>query len=447
MKCRLYPNKECSQRIDNAIYGVQVYHNCTLYKAFNENEGLISKQYKPKKELKPKQKPDESNQDYQARLFAYEQKQKYKEGDTIHFLDTKKVFSSAYKTQLMEEHPIINAAPAGAITSNVGLTSDIKKSLGNIPIEFQKPNYYSKNNPRRSYTYQECFSKISTGDNNNVFYINLAKIGNVKVRGWNKRIRFDPEGKLNFLDYVKKNGKERISVTVSKDNVGDYWICFMLHGVFLPFNATSNNEIGIDVGIKDIVITSDGKKYQNLKFKKTNQKHIKRLNRMLSRRWGWANEKFRAEYKKNKDTKVSKSYERTAKSLSELHNKISKQREIYNHRITKEIIENNSFIGTETLNVSGMFRNRCLSNALSDAAMGTVLSMLNYKANWYGRKIVAIDQWTPSSKRCSCCGYVLPRLELSTREWNCPMCNTYHDRDINASKNILHYAKSKEQQT
>lgn len=446
MKCRLYPNKECAQRIDNAIYAVQSYHNCLLYDIFNGNIESTPKPYTPKKESKPKQKTNESDNEYKERLYAYEQKQKYKEGDIIHFPNLKKAFSADYKSKLAEEHPIINAAPSGAITTNIGLVSDIKKSLGKNPIEFQEPHYYSKKKVRKSYTYTETFSKISMGDNENVFYINLAKIGVVKVRGWNKKIRFDPEGVINFLHFVEDNKKEKVGVKISKDNLNNYWICFILHNVFLPFNAVSDNEIGIDVGIKDLIITSDGKKFENKKFKEAEKKHMRRINRMLSRRWGWANEEFRSEYKKNKDITVSKSYMRAAKSLSKLHNKIAKQRELYNHRITKEIIENNSFIGTETLNVSGMFRNRHLANALSDAAMGTVLSMLNYKAGFYDRKIVAIDQWTPSSKRCSCCGYVLPKLSLTTREWTCPMCHTFHDRDINAAENVFYYAKDKEQQ-
>lgn len=145
-------------------------------------------------------------------------------------------------------------------------------------------------------------------------------------------------------------------------------------------------------------------------------------------------------YKHNAELTPSKTYERTVLKLSKLHRKISWKRDLYNNQITKEIVENNKFIGVETLNVSGMFRNKHLSNALSDASMSSILLMLQYKADWYGRIIQPINQWSPSSKRCSHCGYVLPKLSLSVRNWQCPECGTHHDRDINAANNIKYYA-------
>ena len=160
----------------------------------------------------------------------------------------------------------------------------------------------------------------------------------------------------------------------------------------------------------------------------------------MSRRQGSSNEEFRDGYKQNKDMIVSKTYQRTQLKLSKLHRKIARKRENYNHNITTKIINTYSFIGIETLNVTGMFRNRHLSNALSDAAMGEILSMLKYKAEWYDRIIQPISQWSPSSKRCSCCGYIRPKLGLHIREWQCPKCGTIHDRDVNAAINILYYA-------
>lgn len=127
MKCRLYPNKECAKKIDKAIYAVQSFHNCLLYDIFNGNIDSTPKPYKPKKEIIPEQKDGESDLDYQKRVYAYEQKQRYKAGDIIHFPDFKKAFSAKYKNQLIKEHPIISEAPQAAITTNVGLVSDIKK--------------------------------------------------------------------------------------------------------------------------------------------------------------------------------------------------------------------------------------------------------------------------------------------------------------------------------
>lgn len=163
----------------------------------------------------------------------------------------------------------------------------------------------------------------------------------------------------------------------------------------------------------------------------------------MSRRNGFANEEFRKEYKKDKTLKVSKGYDEIRLAYAKLEREICRKRNDYYNNITSEIIGSNSFIGIETLNVTGMFRNRHLSYALSDAAMGTILEMIKYKADWYGRECVAIGRWTPSSKKCNQCGYIYKELKLSERAWKCPICGTNHDRDINASINIYNYAKEK----
>ena len=448
MKCRLYPNKKVAEGFDKAIQAIHCYHNCLLYDIFNGNIESTAKPYKPKKESKPEKKKDESDFDYQQRLYSYEQKQKYKDGDTIHFPNLNYAFSAEYKNKLIEEHPIIANAPASAITTKIGLMSDIKKSLGKLPIEFQKPKYYSKKKPRQSFSYQDVLGKLVETDNKNVLFIKLPeKFGGThsnpvkcKIRGWNQKIRFDGYGKINFIDYFKSNPNKRITIKIEKDNCGDYWIVFSLTNVYKPMANPQNTFGGIDVGIKDIAILSDNTKFENRRFKDEEKQHIKFLNRRLSRRQGWSNEEFRDGYKQNKDMIVSKTYQRTQLKLSKLHRKIACKRKNYNHNITTKIINTYSFIGIETLNVTGMFRNRHLSNALSDAAMGEILSMLKYKAEWYDRIIQPISQWSPSSKRCSCCGYIRPKLDLHIREWQCSKCGTIHDRDVNAAINILYYA-------
>ena len=162
--------------------------------------------------------------------------------------------------------------------------------------------------------------------------------------------------------------------------------------------------------------------------------------RKLSRRFGWANEKFREARKKNPDLQPSKSYEKTRILHAKIERKIARQRDNWNNHITYNIIKDHDAIGVESLNVKGMFRNRHLSYALSDAAMGDILQKLKYKSDWHGKEILAIDKWTPSSKRCSHCGCIKNDLKLSDREWTCRSCRKHHDRDINAAKNILYYA-------
>lgn len=458
MKCRLYPNKEEAKRIDDAIMGVQCYHNCALWDMFTNLSNTKPELYKPKKDKKPpKRKKGETDREYTERCEQYELKSKYKPGDIVHFPNWKLLMSAAYKNMLIEDHPIIACAPPESITTNVGLKVDMAKSLGSNPIEFQRPKYYSKSKPRRSYTYPETLSKIHfTGgkdgktkkdnteellENDNVFYIKLNRIGTVKVRGWNKKIRFNEEHTIDFRNYAENNRKKRVTVTVSKDNCGDYWIIFKLSDVYKPINENyEKGEVGVDVGVKDIAILSNGKKYENKQFKKKNKKKLKALNRRMSRRMGYSNIKFRDERKKNPDLKQSKRYLDVKLAHAKLERKIARQRNHYNNEITTEIVANNNLIGVESLRIRNMFRNRHLAYALSDVAMGSVLEMIKYKSEWYGRECKEINQWTPSSKECSSCGYKNENLTLAVREWTCPECGEHHDRDVNAAKNILKYA-------
>lgn len=447
MKCQLYPNKSGKEMIDRIINGVYKFYNNAVYDMVNNYTCTIEKNV---------------------------------DGKLYHYVDFNAICKAEYINTIKNKHKDSMLVPGGALSTKNGLfQTDFKRALSHkteivttksgkkekkhtkkartdskgryLPysLEIAEPVYYNKKNPRNSYTYQLCLRRnIITSDNLNVFYIKLSSARNknnevhctIPVRGWNKKIRFGEKQSMNFLEMVLKSDKYH-TVTISKDSCGKYWICFKLKNVYKPIRMINNKEGGIDVGIKDLVITSEGEKYENPKFKKQEKRHIRRLSRKLSRRKGWKNQQFKNEYQKDKNIRPSKSYLHTKEKLAKLHKKISNCRENYNHYITTNIIKNYSFIGVETLNVSGMFRNRRLSNALSDAAMGMILVMLKYKADWYGRTIIAIDRWTPSSKRCSSCGYIRPTLTLNVREWTCPKCKTFHDRDVNAAKNIYHFAK------
>ena len=189
----------------------------------------------------------------------------------------------------------------------------------------------------------------------------------------------------------------------------------------------------------------------------------------MSRRWGPSNEEYRAEKKKNEALRKallnsgeqkamdgvaepiapSKGYLRAKERHARLNRKIARKREVWNHQISRKIVEGNGLIAVETLNVSGMVRNKHLSYALTDAAFGSLLTEIKYKSAWHGRDVREIGKWTPSSKRCSHCGYIYNSADqyqlrpwaLSIRSWNCPICGEKHDRDINAAKNILFFAK------
>lgn len=447
MKCRLYPTKTQQQAIDDALTAIRVFHNCLVYDMWNNGRNLTEKEKKMK---------DSS-----------------KTTELVHFPDLKSALSASYKKELIEQHPIINSCPQAALTTNVGLKADLKKEFGKLPIEYMKPVYYNELHQRTSYTYQEPLSKILPGEltdgkQPNVFRVNLASIGPVKVRGWNKKLRFGDEN-TDFLNWAVQNPKTMITVIVSRDTVGDYYVVFKVKECLKPFAEHTGQKVGIDVGIKDLVICSDGAKYENRKFKKQEKRHQKLLNRKLSRRWGPSNEEYSAARKKRrseykayaanpekyagqeppKPIQPSKGYLKAKKQHARLNREIGRRRDLWNHEISRRLVEENSYIAVETLNITGMVRNKHLSYALTDAAFGTLLADIQYKAQWHGRIVQEIGKWTPSSKRCSECGYLysakdqyhLRPWSLSIRSWTCPECGRKHDRDINAAKNILFYAE------
>lgn len=422
MKCRLYVNKTQKELIDKALAGIRVFYNCTLWEMFNNKECTTEKT------KKSKDGPET--------------------GEVVHFPNLKKAQTADWKNRLAKEHPIIESVPSGAILGNNGCVhADMAKSLGKLPIEYQKPIFYSARHPRTSYTYQEACGKIEASDNQNVLYITLNKIGRCKIRGWNQKIRFDEAGTVNFSEYCKQDKKKKLTITVSVDNCGDHWICFKLLNVYKPMKKGNGQAVGVDVGIKDIAILSDGTKYENKKFKRLVKRKKKLLNRKMSRRQGWANEEFREAHKKNPELEVSKGYEKAKLAHAKLERKTMRQRSYRNHKITREIVEQHDAVAVESLNIKGMFRNKHLAYALSDAAMGEILSELKYKADWHGREIREIGRWTPSSKRCSNCGAIKKDLKLSDREWTCRACRKHHDRDINAAINILYYAYNADLET
>ncbi len=425
MKCRVYPNAEAAAAIDSALYAVQCFHNCVLWDLFNHYTNTTEKEEKKKKGTKGEL----------TDLQAAQEPRK------VHFPDYKAIFSAAYKNQLTAEHPLIANAPASAITSNIGLKADLMKELGKLPLEYQKPNYYNKSHPRRSYTYQETFSKIRASKSNpKVFFITLAKVGEVKIRGWNQNIRFEESGTVNFLEYAISHPKERVTVTVSKDNCGDYFICFKLSGVYKQFSAVPDKQVGVDVGVRHIAIQSDGKKYPNKRFKEEAAEHHAELNRRMCRRQGWANGEFRKEHKENPELQVSKTYERTKLKLARLDRKIARKRANWNHQVSHDIVSENGLIAIETLSVREMFQDSELANALSDAAMSDELNMIAYKSSWYGRDLRQADQHFPSTQICNHCGYQNTKLRDSLPEtWDCPCCGRTNDIDINAAKNLLEH--------
>lgn len=225
---------------------------------------------------------------------------------------------------------------------------------------------------------------------------------------------------INIIQHRNFDGKIK-QATISKTPTGKYFASILVEtteNIVPKKPITKENTIGIDLGIKDFLITSNGKKVENQRFLKKSLSKLKYTQKKYSK-------------KKGKKTKLK---------LQKLHEKVVNQRKDFLHKVSSDLVKNHDTIALETLKVKNMIKNHNLAQAISDVSWGTFVTMLEYKANWYGTNIVRIGTFEPSSKICSKCGIINKELKLSDREWNCKNCNTTHDRDINASINIKNFA-------
>ena len=235
------------------------------------------------------------------------------------------------------------------------------------------------------------------------------------------------DGKLiipKFKDPIKiiqdrKFKGEIRQATLSKTSTGEYFVSILVETEHKKLEKTGKS-VGIDLGIKDFVITSDGYKYKNNRWTKTYAKKLKENQQHLS-----------------KKIKGSVKYNKQKLKVAKLHKKITNSRVDNLHKISTELIKKYDTIFLEDLNIKGMVKNHKLSKHIADASWGKFVTMLEYKALWNNKEVVKIDRFFPSSKTCNCCGWINQNLKLDIREWTCSSCNTKLDRDLNASKNIL----------
>ena len=208
-------------------------------------------------------------------------------------------------------------------------------------------------------------------------------------------------------------------VTVRRDGAGRWWVSFMVEEA-VPVLPITTGAVGIDRGLKALMVCSDGTRVANPGYLARHLRRLRRMQRCLSRR-----------------QKGSRRWEAQRQRVARLHARVGDARHDFLHKVTTRLVHENQVLCVEDLNVKGMLGNGSLARHIADVAWAEFARMLYYKAEWYGRTLIEVDRWFPSSKRCSACGHVLDELRLDQRVWRCPKCGAEHDRDLNAAKNIL----------
>lgn len=307
-----------------------------------------------------------------------------------------------------EEFPFLKEVDSLALANaQLNLDKAYKNFFRDKSVGF--PRFKSKKNPVQSYTTNNQNGTVALIDNKFIKVPKLKSLIRIKLHR-------QPKGMIK-------------SATISRHASGKYYISLLCKEEISELPKT-NSAIGIDLGITDFAILSDGQKIDNNRFTSKMEKKLKREQRKLSKR---------ALLAKNKGIPLSeaKNYQKQKRKVARLHEKVMNQRTDFLNKLSTEIIKNHDIICIEDLNVKGMLRNHKLARSISDVSWSSFVAKLQYKADWYGREIIKVDTWFPSSQICSECGHKDGKKSLDIREWTCPICHTHHDRDINASINIL----------
>ena len=323
-----------------------------------------------------------------------------------------------------EEYPFLKEVDSLALANSQIHLQQAFRNYKKNKDHFQKPTYKKKSRSRLSYT--------TSNDKNN-------------IRIENNRLilpKFRPGIKIKVhrpIDGVIK------SVTIEQVPSGYYTasILFEVPDSQEKTVLSKGNAVGIDLGLTHLAIMSNNKKYENPKHFNELQRKLRKEQKVLSRRFE-QNVKERiydedgncTEIIYKKPLRECKNYQKQRRKVAKIHNKIKNKRSDNLHKVSTEIIKNHDYIALETLKVKNLMKNRKLSKSIADVGWSKFINMLKYKAERNGKLVVQIEQWFPSSQICSHCCHNDGKKTLNIREWTCPNCHTYHDRDVNAAINI-----------
>ena len=333
---------------------------------------------------------------------------------TNHFTPRDKRFTDL--VPLKDEYEFLKEADACALQQSV---RDFCSALDNFfknRSHFGFPKFKSKHDLKQSYRTPYNRGNASVVDNK---HLKLPKLGKIKTKRFSM-----PEVYKIF------------NITVERTNTGKYYASICIETEVQPLPKTGG-QIGFDLGLKDLLIGSDGTRYERPRFSYAFKDKLAQEQRKLS--------KMRTKLERvNANLDECRNYQKQEHKVAKLHEHIANCAKDFNHKLSIELVRNYDFIAMEDSNVSGLIKNRKLAYSIADVRWLQLLGFIQYKCRWYGKKLVQVDRFYASSKICSECGAYHKDIvnSLSVREWTCPDCGTHHDRDVNAAKNILIQALS-----